>query len=171
VSGAGELELRPPRPADVDGMLALVAACDESWREWAPDGWEPPPPGSARWVSELGAPDRWTRVSVEPSGRIVGIVSWNVAREGLPYERPIPGVAHLGALFVHPDRWREGIAGRLLDAALDAMREQGYVRVRLNTPEGAPAEALYRARGWQREGEASFHQVVRLPSVRYVREL
>jgi GNAT superfamily N-acetyltransferase len=168
---SGELELRPPRPADVDEMLALVQACDETWREWTPKGWEPPPPGSARWVSELGAPDRWTRLAVEPGGRIVGIVSWSPAREGLPHERPIPGVGHVGAVFVHPDRWREGIAAWLLDTALDAMREQGYTSAQLNTPEGAPAEALYRAAGWRREGEPRFHQVVRLPSVRYVREL
>jgi GNAT superfamily N-acetyltransferase len=164
------VSLRPPEPGDVDAMLELVAACDESWRSWAPEGWEPPDPGSARWVRDLGAADRWTRVAVEPEGRLVGLVSWNAAREG-PQWRTVPGVAHVGALFVHPDRWRQGIAQRLLEAALEAMRAEGYRRARLNTPVGAPAERFYAARGWVRDGRTRWHEVVRLPSVGYALEL
>jgi GNAT superfamily N-acetyltransferase len=165
-----DVSFRPPEPGDVDGMLALVAACDETWREWAPDGWEPPAPESARWVRELGAADRWTRVAVEPRGRVVGLISWDAARDG-PQWRPLPGVAHVGALFVHPDHWRQGIAKRLLDMALAAMREQGYTRARLMTPDGAPAERFYAAQGWARDGRTRWHEVVRLPSVGYAIEL
>jgi GNAT superfamily N-acetyltransferase len=166
VSAPPGVELRPPEPGDVEAMLALVAACDESWRAWTPEGWEPPEPGSARWVAELGAPDRWTRVATEPDGRIVGLISWGPAREG-PQWRTVPETAHLGALFVHPDRWRRGIARRLHDAAVAAMRREGYRRALLNTPEGAPAERFYAARGWARDGRARWHEVVRLPSVGY----
>jgi GNAT superfamily N-acetyltransferase len=164
------VRLRPPEPGDVDAMLALVAACDESWRAWAPDGWEPPDPASARWVLELGAADRWTRVAVEPDERLVGLVSWNAAREGPQWSR-VPGVAHVGALFVHPSRWRRGIARLLLDAALAAMRADGFERARLNTPVGAPAERFYAALGWERDGPEHWHEVVRLPSVGYAIEL
>ena len=48
---------------------------------------------------------------------------------------------------MHPSRWREGIAGAMLDAAEAAMAERGYVREQLWTPEGAPAERFYAARG------------------------
>jgi GNAT superfamily N-acetyltransferase len=164
------VQLRPPEPGDVETMLGIVAACDETWRDWTPDGWEPPAAGSARWVTELGAPGRWTRLAVEPDGRVVGLVSWGPARAGVGWAL-VPGTAHVGALFVHPDRWRQGIAARLLDAALDAMRREGYVRARLNTPEGAPAERFYAARGWHRDGGVEWHDVVQLPSVGYAIEL
>ena len=164
------VELRPPEPGDLDAMMVLVAACDETWREWTPAEWEPPAPESARWVSELGASDRWTRVAVEPDGRLIGLVSWGAARSG-PEGHALPGTAHLGALFVHPDRWRRGVASRLLAAAVAAMRADGFVRARLNTPEGAPAERFYAAHGWVRGGRSRWHQVVRLQSVEYTIEL
>ena len=165
------VELRPTQDGDVPAMLALVAACDETYRAWAPAGWEPPPPEAARWVSELGAPDRWTRVAVEPDGRVVGFVSWGTARDEGPLEQPLVGVAHVGALFVHPDRWRRGIGERLLGAAVEAMRAAGYAHAQLNTPDGSPAERFYRALGWERDGRDGFHRVVGLMTVGYAREL
>jgi GNAT superfamily N-acetyltransferase len=171
---SAEVRLRPPATADAEAMLALVEACDATWREWTPAEWEPPAAGSARWVSELGAPDRWTRVAVEGEaeggGRVVGLVSFGPTRVG-PEWRVVPETASVGALFVHPDRWRQGIAARLLDAALAAMREQGYRRARLSTPQGAPAERFYRAQGWQRTGDARWHALLGLASVDYAREL
>jgi GNAT superfamily N-acetyltransferase len=170
VSRAAGLELRPPAPGDTGAMLDLVAACDETWREWTPRDWEPPPPASARWVTELGAPDRWTRLAVEPDGALAGFVSWGPAREGEDWAL-VPGMAHLGALFVHPRAWRRGIASQLLDAALASMRQAGFARARLNTPVGAPAERFYAARGWQRAGGERWHETVGLPSVGYALDL
>jgi GNAT superfamily N-acetyltransferase len=170
VSGPASVVLREPVPGDLDAMLALVAACDETWREWTPADWEPPSPESARWVSQLGAADRWTRLAVEPDGRLAGLVSWGAARGG-PEWRTVPGTAHLSALFVHPDRWRRGVASLLLRAAMAAMREDGFVRARLNTPEGAPAERFYAAHGWRRSEGSRWHAVVQLQSVEYTIEL
>jgi GNAT superfamily N-acetyltransferase len=170
VSRPAGVELRPPEAVDFEPMMALVAACDETWRDWAPREWEPPAPQSARWVTQLGATDRWTRVAVEPDGRVVGLVSWGPARTG-PEWHAVPGTAHLGALFVHPDCWRRGVASRLLAAAVAAMRDEGFQRARLNTPAGAPAERFYVAHGWTRGSESRWHQVVRLQSVEYTIEL
>jgi GNAT superfamily N-acetyltransferase len=170
VNAPAGVELRPPEAGDFEAMMSLVAACDRTWREWAPVDWEPPAPESARWVDELGAADRWTRVAIEPDGRLVALVSWGMARSG-PEWRPLPGTAHLGALFVHPDRWRQGLASALLAAALAAMRAGGFERARLNTPEGAPAERFYAAHGWTRGGGSRWHRVVRLQSVEYTIEL
>jgi GNAT superfamily N-acetyltransferase len=72
---------------------------------------------------------------------------------------------------VHPRAWRRGIAERLLNAAMVAMRQAGYARARLNTPEGAPAERFYVAQGWRRDGRERWHETVGLPSVGYAREL
>jgi GNAT superfamily N-acetyltransferase len=101
---------------------------------------------------------------------VVGLVSWGSAHTG-PEWRVLPGVAHLAALFVHPSRWRRGLATRLLDAALDAMRRGGYVRARLNTPVGAPAERLYAALGWSRAAQPRWHEVMQLPSIEYTIDL
>jgi GNAT superfamily N-acetyltransferase len=171
VSAPAGMSLRPMEPGDLEPMMELVAACDESWRDWTPSDWEPPAPGSARWITQLDAPDRWTRLAVEDDGRIVGLITWGAARIG-PEWRVLPGTAHVGALFVHPDRWRRGVASWLLDCALEAMRAHGgYRRVQLNTPEGAPAERFYAARGWQRGDRPRWHQVVKLQSIEYTREL
>jgi GNAT superfamily N-acetyltransferase len=170
VSAAAAVDLRSPEPGDTDAMLDLVAACDETWREWTPPYWEPPPRESARWVTEIGATDRWTRVAVEPDGVLAGFVSWGPAREGAGWAL-VPGVAHLGALFVHPRAWRRGIASRLLDAAVTSMRQAGYTRARLNTPVRAPAERFYAAKGWRRDGGERWHATVGLPSVGYALDL
>ena len=62
---------------------------------------------------------------------------------------PIPGMAHLLALFVRPDLWGSGLAADLHEHAIAAMRERGYTRARLLTPEGqARARAFYERRGW-----------------------
>jgi GNAT superfamily N-acetyltransferase len=84
---------------------------------------------------------------------------------------PLAGVAHIGALFVHPDCWRTGVASQLHDAALDAMRTAGYARARLNTPDGAPAERFYAARGWTRGDDVRWHEVAGLDSVQYTIDL
>jgi GNAT superfamily N-acetyltransferase len=158
------VRLRTAEAADVDAMLAIVEAGDLSHRDWAPAGWRPPPPGSARWVKEFAAPERWTAVAVDGE-QVCGFVSWDPARDSA-------GTAHVGALFVHPDAWRRGIATTLLDAAVDAMRSRGLERARLNTLEGSPAESFYRARGWERDGRRdAFHLLMRLPAVGYARTL
>jgi GNAT superfamily N-acetyltransferase len=158
------VRLRAAATADVGAMLAIVEACDASYRDWAPAGWQPPPAGSARWVTEFAAPDRWTAVAVDGE-RVCGFVSWDPARDSA-------GTAHVGALFVHPDAWRQGVGTRLLDAAVDAMRSRGLERARLTTLEGSPAESFYRTRGWGRDGRRDdFHFLMRLPTVGYSRTL
>ena len=82
-----------------------------------------------------------------------------------------PSIAHLGLVFVHPSRWREGIAGALLDRAETEMVAREYVREVLWTPEGAPAEHFYRARGWARDGRTEWHPWVGLQMVGYARDL
>ncbi len=61
----------------------------------------------------------------------------------------LPGVAHVFAVFVLPPWWGRGVAPRLLDAVVEGMRERGYARGRLFTPERqARARAFYAREGW-----------------------
>jgi GNAT superfamily N-acetyltransferase len=189
-----DVEVRVPAPADVDGIAALVAACDETYRAWAPAGWTPPPPGREldRWRGRITDGSWWTRIAVERSGRIVGLVCFTqaVAQRTVPAPPgrlpvkpqrpldesvvgldPIPFRAHVSAVFTHPDRWREGIAAGLLGLAEEAMRAEGYREVQLWTPRDAPARRFYEASGWRHDGREMWLAELGLPIVAYVKPL
>jgi GNAT superfamily N-acetyltransferase len=168
-----DLALRPAALADVPAIAALIRACDESYLEWAPAGWEPPPPGREldRWHGRLTDGSWWTRVAAEPDGRLVGLVGFRQAVTDTDLPEPIPGRAHVAAVFTHPDRWREGIASGLLALAERAMQEQGYREVQLWTPEPAPARRFYEATGWAHDGSTRWVEDLRLPLVAYVKPL
>ncbi|WP_226022251.1 GNAT family N-acetyltransferase [Halomicrobium salinisoli] len=40
--------------------------------------------------------------------------------------------ARLGAIYVRPDRWREGIGGRLLEELTDRLADRGFERLRID---------------------------------------
>ena len=72
---------------------------------------------------------------------------------------------------MHPSRWRQGIAGRLMALAEEEMRARGYVREQLWTPKGAPAEQFYVALGWGRDGRREWHPWAGLEMVGYAKAL
>ncbi len=60
-----------------------------------------------------------------------------------------PGTAHLAQVVVHPDWRRRGLAGELLDDALQRSRSAGYSRATLlAAATNSPAQSLYRDRGF-----------------------
>jgi GNAT superfamily N-acetyltransferase len=171
-----DLTVRPARIADVAAIAALIRACDESYRDWAPADWEPPPPGREleRWRGRITDGSWWTRVALEPDGRVVALVCFTQAVvQGPPATamEPIVGRAHVSAVFTHPDRWREGIAAGLLEVAEAAMRAEGYHEVQLWTPEDAPARRFYESTGWAHDGRRQWLADLELPIVAYVKTL
>jgi GNAT superfamily N-acetyltransferase len=170
----GDVALRPAAPGDEPALAALIAACDESYRAWAPPGWEPPPPGREldRWRGRVTDGSWWTRIAVESEGRVVGLVCFTQAVVAAPPSvEPIPGRAHISAMFTHPERWREGIAAAMLADAERVMREGGYVEAQLWTPEEAPARRFYEAQGWVHDGRRQWLEDLSLPIVAYVKAL
>jgi GNAT superfamily N-acetyltransferase len=173
------LTVRAAAPDDVEGIAALIAACDDTYRAWAPTGWEPPPHGSEldRWRGRITDGSWWTRMAVEPAGRIVALVCFTqavveqAAPAGTLSLEPIPGLAHVSAVFTHPDRWRERIAAGLLELAEDAMRAAGYRDAQLWTPEAAPARRFYEAVGWSPDGRKQWLAELAMPIVAYVKAL
>ena len=110
----------------------------------------------------------------EDDRTIVGFASFRQAYEGVPPAATGPvleGVAHVGAVFVSPAHWRRGIARRMLEVAEDAMRERGFARAILWTPEGAPAERLYSSLGWELDGRRMWHDWVGVWVVGYAKAL
>jgi GNAT superfamily N-acetyltransferase len=167
-----DLELRELRVSDAQAIAALIDACDQTYLEWAPPDWTPPPQAESveKWQRRLGGTERWSCGAFDADGRLAAMAS---ARPEVDEDvgEAVPGVAHLGALFVHPSRWREGIGANLLRRAEEGMRELGYRRAVLRTPEGAPARALYESAGWSLTGERDFHESIRMTMAIYAKDL
>jgi GNAT superfamily N-acetyltransferase len=169
-----DLHTRRLQPADAEAILALVAACDECYTEFLPAAWTPPevPPD---WPRRFERPETWSLAAFDAAERLVGFVSFRPAHaDEAPGTRSgelVPGLAHVGTVFVHPSRWRQGIAAALLGRAEAVMRERGFARAQLWTPEGAPAERFYLARGWARDGRLDWHPWMGLAVVGYAKHL
>jgi len=172
-----DLELRTPTPADEPAIAEMIAACDESYRSWAPPGWEPPARGSEldRWNGRITDGSSWARIAVEPGGRVVGLVSFTQALTWVPEDpsegEPIAGRAHVAAVFTHPERWREGIAASLLEIAEQQMRSEGFHELQLWTPRHAPAQRFYEACGWWLDGREQWSTELALELVGYLKRL
>jgi GNAT superfamily N-acetyltransferase len=155
-----QITTRLATPDDAAAMAATFTSGFETYRGFAPPGWKPPPEAEERdrIAERLESGDVWALLGVTGDD-VVGHVAFAAARDrtaadrgrhGQIWERPlVPGMAHLWQLFVRPPWWGTGVAGRLYDECLAAMRERGYARGRLFTPAGqARARAFYERRGW-----------------------
>ena len=103
-----------------------------------------------------------------------GIVGMAVGMQGLAGDGagpPIRDLCHVGAVFVRPDRWGEGVGGALVDAVLAEARSRGYDRAQLWTnAQNARAHRLYESHGFARtgrEGRDDFGETI----MHYVRRL
>ena len=143
-------------------------------------GWEPPPPGREldRWRGRITDGSWWTRIAVEPAAASSGSSasrrrsSWRAAGARTGAGEPIPGRAHVSAVFTHPDRWREGIAAAMLAArrGRDA-RRRATARCSCGRPREAPARRFYEATGWRHDGREQWLAELSLPIVAYVKAL
>ena len=139
-------------------------------RDWAGEDIRLPPVSQwvDEWAQRFDRPGAWLHVAVDDAGAIAGAVSFAQAfAEG----DAIAGRAHVNAVFVDPAHWRRGIARALLDEADAAMRQAGYREVQLWTLEGSPAEDMYKALGWQRDGRRQIFPPFGLPVVGYLKAL
>jgi GNAT superfamily N-acetyltransferase len=168
------IRLRPATVEDIPALTALVRRCDESHKAWA--GEDLPMPSAEGealgWDVRFARSGAWITVADdEGDAGIVGVVAFAQATVTRQDRRPVPGLAHVSAVFVDPGHWRRGIARTLLDAADDAMRAAGYERAQLWTLEGSPAERLYAALGWARDGRRDVFPPMGLDTVAYVKPL
>ena len=145
--------IRPATSADAAAVLDGLAAGFETYRSFAPPGWEPPAPGAGSPLATerlLGHPDVWYVIAEDERG-VAGQCGFHPAHERRYMQGPrIEGVAWLWHLFLRRDRWGSGLAVELHDLAIATMREWGYREARLTTPAGQMrARRFYEKRGWR----------------------
>ena len=115
----------------MDALTELARVCDETYLEWTPPGWVLPlaPP---HWADRYLEDDAWALLGWDGDALVCSVA----------FRSHSESVAHVGLVFVHPSRWRQGIAARLMGLAEAEMRARGYEREQLWTPNGAPGRAV-----------------------------
>jgi GNAT superfamily N-acetyltransferase len=167
------IRVRPAVRADIPALVELTYRCDLSQRAWAGEDLPMPERGAEalEWDIRFARTGAWIAVAEDQDGAIAGVVAFAAAQLSREDRTPVAGLGHVSAVFVDPDHWRTGIARRLLEAADAAMRAGGFDRAQLWTLLGSPAEALYRALGWQADGRRDVYPPMGLETVAYVKAL
>jgi GNAT superfamily N-acetyltransferase len=99
----------------------------------------------------MSLPDAWFLVAENDA--LVGMASGFAGRADDGTGPVVPGLCHLGAVFVEPSRWGEGIGHALVTAAVDRAAALDYRRVQLWTHESNErAQRLYRSHGFAPSG-------------------
>lgn len=166
----GALEIRPGGPADAERVAAIVAAGFETYRGFAPLGWDPP---ALAWEldgirARLAGSDTWSRLALA-GGEPVAHIAFVHARASRRPAETLPGLAHLWHLFVVPAWWGTGLATRLHTGAVEEAARRGYTAMRLYTPEAqARARAFYEREGWRAIAPPFHEDRLRLRLVEYL---
>jgi GNAT superfamily N-acetyltransferase len=159
--------------ADVPDLTETQRQGFEGYVAFAPRGWTPPDPVvEANAVRDrLSQPDAWC-VIAHDGDAVAGHVGFLAARKREGDREPIPGLAHLWALFVREPYWGSGLARRLHAMAVEEAAARGYVAMRLYTPAcQARARAFYEREGWTTDGAAWLEPMLALDLVEYRRAL
>ena len=144
----GEVVIRRGGDEDAEPALAVWASANGARRGGRP----PLPEQEGRARRQVGMPEAFLFVA-EAAGGIVGMALGVQGRADDGAGPPIEGLCHVSMVFVAPDRWGEGIGGRLVDALLAEARTRGYDRAQLWTQEGNHgARRLYEGRGFGLSG-------------------
>lgn len=149
------LELRDATAEDAEGIARVnAAAWRAAYRGMVEDATLAGLP-VGQWTREIRenieglADDSFSWVATEGEG-VVG--SCYVAAPGRD-EPAGSAVAELAAIYVDPDRWRQGIGGMLLSEAIREAQGRGYREMKLRTFErNAAAQSFYRRHGFEADG-------------------
>jgi GNAT superfamily N-acetyltransferase len=157
------LTFRQATAKDSPLMAESVGIGFESYRAFAPPGWEPPPFAvEVTTIRErIVRADAWALLAFdgdEPAGQVALLAD------------PAPATAYLWQLFLRPAHWGTGLADRLHQAFLDEARARGYEHGRLRTPLGqVRARRFYERNGWTTDGVASLEEGLGLELLVYTR--
>lgn len=166
---------RAGRPQDAAVLASVLAEAFETYRDWAPEGWNPLVELGDQQVwgfrERLSLPDYWALIA-EVDG---GAVAYVVLRQGLTIAEPrqqVPGAGHIWHLFVRPAWWGTGLASRLLGEAVAEARRRKYAELSLWTPrDNARARAFYEREGWRATGRTRYAPDLDFEVLEYRRSL
>jgi ribosomal protein S18 acetylase RimI-like enzyme len=137
-----DTDIRRGGAADIEPAVAVWVAANRARR----DGVPPLPEQEARARGHVDNPEAVLFVA-DDAGEVVGMALGEQALSDDGTGPPVEGLCHVSMVFVAPDRWGEGLGGRLVDALLDEVRERGYERAQLWTQtDNARARRLYEGR-------------------------
>lgn len=111
-------------------------------------------------------------VLVQEEGEPVAmaLVLQALAQDGASRD-PLPGLAHVSMVAVHPERWGQGLGGVVLDLALLTASKRGFTHAQLWTHEtNHRAQRLYERLGWAASGRTMIDDRGELIR-HYIREL
>jgi ribosomal protein S18 acetylase RimI-like enzyme len=143
-----EVVLRRGRAADVEPAVAVWRAAQAARQGRRPVRVE----SEERVRSYTLKPDAFLLLA-EAGSEVVGM---GLGMQGLADDGagpPVPGLCHIAMIFVAPERWSEGIGGRVLGGVLEEACSRGYERAQLWThADNARAQRLYERHGFRRTG-------------------
>jgi GNAT superfamily N-acetyltransferase len=166
--------IRRGGPGDHVTLIGVARSAIDTYSDFTP-GWSRPKAFDE--ANEAGMTRLLPRADflcliAEADGDAVAHVTVGPARRRGEAQTPIPGLAHLGQLFVLREWWGSGVAKELLDAAMEHARQEGYERIRLFTPrDHARARRFYEREGWRPTGEGRYAGELELEIVEYARAL
>ena len=108
--------VRPATLADVPGIQAVHAGCDDPWGD---------PAECAIWVNHRILRGFLVDVALL-MGKVVGHAEWIVSREPLPYGRHL----YLGMLQIDSDHQRQGVGRAMIEAGLRNARKRSCCALR-----------------------------------------
>jgi len=144
------LNLRPAQPQDVPALLDISREGLETYRPFAPEGWEPP---NFQPEDVVAIDDVATWILAEEDGEPVGHVLLIPAQRS---REPVddPKLGHLMMLFVRRTHWGTPTAHTLHEAMIASAAERGFTELRLFTPTGQKrARRFYEREGWRAVNE------------------
>jgi GNAT superfamily N-acetyltransferase len=170
VEPAAGFHLRRAVPADAEELGRTALLGFETYRSFAPRGWEPPASEAELTRERLALPAVWCAVG-EHDREMAGHVGFVAAAlHAFPDEDP--ELAHLWGLFVRPEHWGTGLAASLHSAALAEASARGYRRFRLFVAAAqGRARRFYEREGWGAVGEPILEPYLGLEIFEYRRPL
>jgi GNAT superfamily N-acetyltransferase len=140
-----KLTVREAVPDDTSGILSVAEA---GWTETYGDMLAPETISAAlsEWYDESGTRDAIEQDDVgyfvaERSGSVTGYLSGSVREDA---------VGHLGAIYVTPDEWGNGIGTALLERFERWCAERGCSEIRLRVlSENTIGRSFYRSHGYE----------------------
>lgn len=148
-----EIRIEAGGPEDAAGIAHIsVLGWQAAYRGLMPDEFLDgldPDQRRHNWERTAGEAGKLVLVARDREDTLAGFVAVRAS----PDADAGPSTADVGALYVHPARWRQGVGKALLQGAVEASRERGFADVTLWVLEGnMRARCFYEALGFRPDG-------------------